>query len=234
MEEFWKVVEYLRDFNIWSIVIRLFLAVALSGMIGMERSKSNRAAGLRTHILVCLGATMASMTGLYINKYCGGSGDVTRIAAQVISGIGFLGAGTILVKNQATIIGLTTAACVWTVGAIGIAVGYGFYEAAIIGTFLIFFITKNLSILDKKLRHNMKEISVYIEFINAKQLNATLTAIKDIGIVIDRIHIEKSKTNLPEGIGAEVTLHFKNKDADTIVEQLNQIENVNFAIITEQ
>lgn len=234
MDKFWQIVDYLRDFNVYSIVMRLLLAALLSGIIGMERSKSNRAAGLRTHILVCLGATIAAMTGLYINKFCGGTGDMSRIAAQVISGIGFLGAGTILVKNQATIIGLTTAACVWTVGAIGIAVGYGFYEAAIIGTLLIFIITKYLSVVDKKLRHNMKEISVYIEFVNAKQLNATLTLIKNIGVVIDRIHLEKSKTNLPEGIGAEVILHFKDKEIDALVEQLNEVENVNFAIITEQ
>ena len=234
MDKFWQIVDYLRDFNVYSIIMRLLLAALLSGIIGMERSKSNRAAGLRTHILVCLGATIAAMTGLYINKFCGGTGDMSRIAAQVISGIGFLGAGTILVKHKATIVGLTTAACVWTVGAIGIAVGYGFYEAAIIGTVLIFVITKYLSILDKKLRHNMKELSVYIEFINAKQLNATLTTIKEIGVVIDRIHLEKSKTNLPEGIGSEVILHFKDKEIDALVEQLNEIENVNFAIITEQ
>jgi putative Mg2+ transporter-C (MgtC) family protein len=225
------LVSYLREFNCVSILIRLLLAVILGGLIGIERSKSGRAAGLRTHILVCLGATVASMTGIYIGNELGG--DVSRIAAQVVSGIGWLGAGTILVKNNATVTGLTTAACVWAVGTIGIAIGYGFYEAAIVGVLLIAFITTTLNTLDSKLRHNMKEISVYVEFANAKQLNSTLAAIKKIGVEIENVALEKTKTNTQDGVGAELAIHInKNQDIDSFVETLNHIENVKFAIRT--
>lgn len=226
------MVSFLRELNYVSIALRLFLAVILGGLVGIERSKSGRAAGLRTHILVCLGATIAAMTGVYINQVYG-SGDVSRIAAQVISGIGFISAGTILIKNKSVVIGLTTAACVWAVGTIGIAIGYGFYEAAIIGVLLIVFITKTLNALDSKLRHNMKEMAVYIEFANTSYLNNTLSAIKSMGVEIENISLEKTKTNAENGIGAELQIHInKNKDFDAFIEQLNKIENIVFAIRT--
>ena len=173
------------------------------------------------------------MTGLYIDSVYGGTGDITRIAAQVISGIGFLGAGTILVKNKTTVTGLTTSACVWVVGAIGIAIGYGFYEAAIIGALFIVFITTTLNALDSKLRRNMKEIVVYVEFVDAKSINTTLSAINGDGVEIESVSLEKTKTNSLDGIGAELTIHInKNKDFDTFVRKLNDIENVQFAIRT--
>jgi putative Mg2+ transporter-C (MgtC) family protein len=223
---------YLRDFNYVSVLLRLLLAVILGGLVGLERSKSGRAAGLRTHILVCLGATVASMTGLYINEMHG-AGDVSRIAAQVVSGLGWLAAGTILVKNHITVTGLTTAACVWAVGTIGIAVGYGFYEAAIVGVFLIMFITKTLNVLDRKLRHDMKEFSIYVEFLNAKHLNATLSMIQEAGVQIENILLTKSKTNLQDGIGADLILQaHKSKNVQTLVDSINEIDNVNFAILT--
>ena len=232
MQRILTIITYLQDFNIVSIIVRLLLSVLLGGLIGIERSRSGRAAGLRTHILVCLGASIASMTGLYINETYG-AGDVSRIAAQVVSGVSFVSAGTILIKNEATVTGLTTAACVWAVGTVGIAVGYGFYEAAILGTLLMFFITKTLNVLDRKLRHNMKEISVYIEFLNAKQLNSTLSEIKKLDINIEMVRLEKAKTSSTSGIGADLMVHVKKDiDVDEMIKRINEIDNVNFAILT--
>jgi putative Mg2+ transporter-C (MgtC) family protein len=224
-------VEYLKEFNALSVCVRLFLTVFLSGAIGLERSKSGRTAGLRTHMLICLGATIASMTGLYIEEMYG-AGDVSRIAAQVVSGIGFLGAGTILVKNNVTVKGLTTSACVWAVGTIGIAVGYGFYEAAIIGTILIFLVTKKLEGVDQKLKNNMKAVEVYVEFVSAKKLQETLTLMKTLGLEIEEIKLMKTKTNAQDGIGADIMMHLEKKcDVEKMMTQINQLENVNFAII---
>ena len=103
------------------ILIRTFLAVIIGGLIGSERARHGRAAGMRTHILVCLGACLTSMISIYAALYLGSTGDLTRISAQVISGIGFLGAGMIILKNNNVITGLTTAAGVWTTSVIGIA-----------------------------------------------------------------------------------------------------------------
>jgi putative Mg2+ transporter-C (MgtC) family protein len=227
-----ETISYLREFNIASTILRLILAVLLSGLIGIERSKSGRAAGLRTHILVCLGAAIASMTGLYINAMYN-TGDVSRIAAQVVSGISFLGAGTILVRNKATVTGLTTAACIWAVGTIGIAIGYGFYEVALIGTCLILFINNILNRVDKKIRHNMKDMSIYVEFVNVKQLNATLDAFEKLGLEIDIVDLVETKTKLTDGIGAEIIVQIhKQQNEHDLVEKINNVSNVHFAIIT--
>lgn len=224
--------KYLQEFNTVSVLVRLLLAIVLGGFIGLERSKNGRAAGLRTHILVCLGATIASMTGVYINSYYG-AGDVSRIAAQVISGIGFVSAGTILVRNKSHVVGLTTAACIWAVGTIGIAIGYGFYEAAVIGALLMFFVTSVLNALDSKLRHDMKEVSIYIECIEAKLLNATLSSIKEMGVEIETVSLSKAQSNLSNCVGVEVVLHIsKKKDVNAFIAQLNELENIHFAVRT--
>jgi putative Mg2+ transporter-C (MgtC) family protein len=223
---------YLQEFNTVSIVVRLLLSVILSGFIGFERSRREQAAGLRTHILVCLGATIASMTGLYINATYGGTGDVTRIAAQVVSGIGFLGAGTIIVRNHNTVTGLTTSACVWAVGAIGIAIGYGFYLAAVVGSLLIMFITNTLSKLDKKVRIRIKSVSIYVEFAVAKQLNATLEEIGKSVVEIGELELVKPKTNAIDGVGAEMILHInKKQEVGPLISKINDMENVLFAIV---
>ena len=108
-------------------IIRSLAAVLIGSLIGSERARHGRAAGMRTHILVCLGSCMTSMISMYISQTLG-VGDVLRMPAQVISGIGFLGAGMIILKPNNVITGLTTAAGVWTTATIGIAVGYGYYK----------------------------------------------------------------------------------------------------------
>ena len=130
-----EIIAYLRDFNIVTVLIRLVLAMIIGGTIGVERNKQGRAAGMRTHILVCLGAALAAMIGVYVSKVMNIDNDPLRVGAQVISGIGFLGVGTILIKGRFQITGLTTAAGLWTAAAIGLALGVGFYEGAVI-TFL--------------------------------------------------------------------------------------------------
>lgn len=128
MNEF---LELFREFTVWAVLLRLVLAAVFGGLIGSERGRHGRAAGMRTHILVCVGAAVSAMTGLYAVQVLGYTGDVFRISAQVVSGIGFLGAGTILVRNHSIVTGLTTAAGMWATACIGIAVGYGFYIVTI-------------------------------------------------------------------------------------------------------
>lgn len=122
-----------------TILLRLALSVVLSGLIGQERENKNRPAGFRTHILVCVGATLVMLTSEFIfEQYKGITNlDPARLGAQVISGIGFLGAGTII-RDGGSVKGLTTAASLWSVACVGLAVGTGFYQAAIIGTILIY------------------------------------------------------------------------------------------------
>ena len=225
------IFDLLKDFNIISVLVRIVLAILLSSIIGLERSKSGRAAGLRTHILVCLGACIAAMTGVYISQQYGG--DPSRIAAQVISGIGFLGTGTILIRNKSAIVGLTTAACVWVTGAIGIALGYGFYEAAVVSSLLCFFIMDKFNRIERKFKPKERIFTAYIEFVDAKTINETIVELLDQGIILSETSFTKVKTNLPDGLAANTTITVENsrttKDA---MELINNHENVSFAAIT--
>ena len=143
------------------VLIRIVAAGLLGGLIGIERGKHGRAAGLRTHILVSVGAAMTSLTSLYLSEVLGYTGDVARISAQVISGIGFLGAGTIMVRNSSIITGLTTAAGMWATAAIGVATGYGFYIGAAAATLICIFSVTVLSHIEAAQKNNAL---VYIEF----------------------------------------------------------------------
>ena len=212
------------------MIVRLVLATLLSAIMGYERGRRGRAAGLRTHILVCVGAAIASMTGLYISKYYGG--DVSRIAAQVISGIGFLGAGTILVKNHSTVTGLTTAACVWATGAVGIALGYGFYETAILGTLIIYLTIRFLTGLEERSLREGKEFNLYVEFVDANKLNDTIFLFKEKGYKVENISLMPSRSNMPSSIAASITVKVKEREnVQEIVKQVSTIENVSFAVV---
>lgn len=122
------------------IITRIALAVLLGGIIGVEREAHRRAAGLRTHILVCIGSTLITITSIYIAERYNGAFqncDPSRIASGIVTGIGFLGAGTII-RERASVVGLTTAASIWSVAGVGIALGIGFYKAAIFASLAIF------------------------------------------------------------------------------------------------
>ncbi len=169
------------------VVIRLVLSVVIGALIGSERARHGRAAGMRTHILVCMGAALTAMASLFINAQMG-SGDVLRIPAQVISGIGFLGAGMIIIKNNNVITGLTTAAGVWTTSIIGIAVGYGFYFGAIVSTAL-FLITIIMFTRFEKRRRSAENI--YIEIDDMYKTNQIINSIRE------KINADFSHTIVP-------------------------------------
>ncbi len=231
MEQLTKLIDYLHEFNAVSTAVRLILAVLLSGAVGIERERHGKAAGLRTHILVCLGAAMAAMTGVYISETY--IADISRLAAQVISGIGFLGAGTILVRSNSTVTGLTTAASVWATGALGLAIGYGFYGAALLCTVLMLFTEGKLGNIDRMISRRTREISIYAEFIDASRLSETAEAIKSGGICIVSMVITPAKSPLPAGIGAQITLKLPNNlSAQEAIAAVNGTDNVHFAVET--
>lgn len=161
------MLEYLREMNMVSIVFRIVLAIVVGGVLGLERGRKNRPAGFRTYILVCLGAALVMMTNQYVYIEFNAS-DPVRLGAQVISGIGFLGAGTIILTGRNQIKGLTTAAGLWTSACLGLAVGIGFYEGAILGAVAIVFTVSGLQRFDTWMRRRSKYLDVYIEYNGAK------------------------------------------------------------------
>lgn len=165
------------DFNAVSVAVRILLAAVMGGLIGGERGRHGRAAGLRTHILVCVGAAITSLTSLFLSENLGFTSDIARLSAQVISGIGFLGAGTIMVRNISVITGLTTAAGMWATAAIGISTGYGFYVGAVFATVLCIFSVTFLS----RLEISQKEIvSMYMELSEISETNKIIDQVKDL------------------------------------------------------
>ena len=128
-----------RGVDTLSVIIKLFTAVLIGAAVGLERSHKNKPAGVRTHMLVATGAAIASMTGLFIQIATDMPSDITRISAAVISGLSFLGVGTIVVTKSYNVKGLTTAAGLWASGIVGIAAGLGFYEGAFLAGALILF-----------------------------------------------------------------------------------------------
>ena len=167
--------------RIAEIVVKLLAALTLSGAVGMERQRKGRNAGLRTHILVCLGATLMMMISEYISREAGGVGalDRARIAAGIITGIGFLGAGTIMKSGQEKV-GLTTAATVWFAAAQGIAIGAGFLLTPLIATLFVLLVVVGLSAFEQILPQRGS-------FLLTMQLPATES---DLGRILS--HIESS------------------------------------------
>ena len=152
----------LRTLTYTSMALRILLAILLGGIIGMERGMKNRPAGLRTYMLVCLGACIVMLTNQYVYQTYG-VGDPVRMGAQVISGIGFLGAGTIIVTSRNQIKGLTTAAGLWASACVGLSIGIGLYEVAILGSLGVFAILMLLGEVDIRLHKNTRQIDVYVE-----------------------------------------------------------------------
>ncbi len=140
-----------------TVLSRVVLSILLSGLIGMERDIKHRSAGLRTHMLVSLGATIIMLTNEYIYyTYPDASVDITRMGAQVVSGIGFIGAGTILVTNDNRVKGLTTAAGLWVAAAIGMAVGIGYYGLAILSTAAVLTVVTVLRPLKRAIQRSVE------------------------------------------------------------------------------
>jgi len=153
----------LSQVNIASIAFRLFLSIILCGAIGMERGLRNRPAGFMTYLLVGCGSALIMITNQYIATIYTNV-DPTRMASQVVSGIGFLGAGTIITTSKNEIRGLTTAAGLWAAAAVGLAVGIGFYGGAIIGSIFIIFSLMYLKKIDLYIKTHAKTMEIYLEY----------------------------------------------------------------------
>ncbi|MBP1755647.1 MAG: MgtC/SapB transporter [Firmicutes bacterium] len=217
----------LNAINDTTILIRLLLSVLLGGVIGYERGRAGRPAGLRTHILVCMGSTLAIMTNQYIYQVYG-VGDPTRMAAQVISGIGFLGAGTIIVTGRHQVKGLTTAAGLWATACMGLAIGIGFYKAAIVSCLLITFATVVLHRLDNNMLVKANVLDIYLEFSKGASITNVLDRIKQLGIKVDYIEIVRPSYDSTAS-AAIMTLRLKSKKVRIdILSQISLIDGVEF------
>ena len=181
----------LREVTLIAVIVRIFAAVLIGGIVGLERGLKNRPAGLRTYMVVCLGACLVMLTNQYVCQVFG-TGDPVRMGAQVVSGIGFLGAGTIIVTRRSQIKGLTTAAGLWTSAGVGLALGIGFYEAAITGAVAVFVVMTLLQKMDNRMHRSAKLLEVYIELSKDCSLGDFLRQVRSMDIEIRDIQSENA------------------------------------------
>lgn len=182
-----------REVTQLSIVVRILASIIVGGLIGLERGMKNRPAGLRTYMLVCVGACLIMLTNQYIYQFTG-AGDPMRLGAQVVSGIGFLGAGTIIVTKHNQIKGLTTAAGLWASAGVGLAFGIGFYEAAITAAAGIYIILAILQRWEYRVHKKIRILEVYVELDNAVPLNQFMQSIRSLDLQIEGIQFEPDST----------------------------------------
>ncbi len=177
---------FIRPVTLAAVGCRILAALLIGGILGLERGMKNRPAGLRTYMLVCVGSCLIMLTNQYIYQLTG-AGDPMRLGAQVVSGIGFLGAGTIVTTRRSHIRGLTTAAGLWSAAGVGLALGIGFYEAALIAGLTIFVIMTLLYHLDSRMHRNTRMLEVYVELASTLSLGAFIRHIRDQGLEITDI-----------------------------------------------
>ena len=213
----------LREINAVTVLLRMVIAVLVGAVIGLERSAKNRPAGFRTHILVCLGAAVAAMTGLYLFLVLKLPTDVSRLGAQVISGLGFIGAGTIVVTKKKSIKGLTTAAGLWTTGIIGLAIGSGYYELGIVGAVLVLLAETVFDSLGRMIRHT-PDYTLEIHYNEKNCLDEVLRYCKDsrMAIVNLKIHTLEGQDTL---YAAEVKVR-GNTQPEPLTEHISQMAGV--------
>ena len=189
-----QIFDFQRTGNIdlLTVSVRLIIALLCGGIIGIERERKQRPAGFRTHILICIGATMTTLTSQYIAFDLKATTDLARLGAQVIAGIGFIGAGTIIVTKRKNVKGLTTAAGLWASAIVGLCTGAGFLEGALVTTFIIVVAELFLSRFEYFMLSNSRTINILVEFNDTTNLTSIIDTVKENSSYVRDIEITKS------------------------------------------
>ncbi len=193
----------LRELSIWSMMLRVFLAMLMGGVIGLDREKKGRPAGFRTYMLVAMGAAATSILSQYLDLMLstqwaedfaavGRRTDVVRLGAQVISGVGFIGTGTIMVTARHEVKGLTTASCLWASACMGLAIGAGFYECMVIGFVLILLSIRVLPYLERWIVERARNMNIFVEMDSPEHLSQIIRTMKDSGLTLFEMEIDRA------------------------------------------
>ncbi|HHT95336.1 MAG TPA: MgtC/SapB family protein [Clostridiaceae bacterium] len=199
------------------------MAFLCGGLIGMQRERHGRSAGFRTHIIVCIGSALTAMTGIFMSDILGFDTDPMRLSAQVLSGIGFLGVGTILVTGHTHVKGLTTAAGLWTIAAVGLAIGAGFYEAAIICVIVLAIVMAYLGNFGSR----RIKMDVYLEITGSRNINTVIKDIEKAGYTIDNVEVQSAKSGTYGNIGLSIVIGIPRKvDEEKVINDITAVGNV--------
>ena len=217
-----KALDPLREFTYPSILLRLGLAMLFGGVIGLEGTRKGRPAGFRTYMLVSLGSALTILLGQYevlmtktqwaqALQTADARIDAARFGAQVINGIGFLGAGTIIVTGKQQVKGLTTAAGLWASACVGLAIGSGFYECVILAFFLVFLVVKLLPYLEDAFIGNLRNMNIYVEYDRIEHTGQVVNQIRSLGTQIYEIEIDRQAEESGRRPSAVFIIHLKQK-----------------------
>lgn len=228
---FASVLAYLRALNGVTMLLRLLVAGVCGGVIGYSRGRLQRPAGFRTHVLVCIGAASTVIVGQYCVQSLGVEADALRIPAQVVSGIGFLGAGSILItgKYHNHITGLTTAAGLWASACMGLAAGAGYYECAIAMCAIIYVVLVPLFQLDNSYVKTLHTLMLYVELDAGTRLSETMRAMRADGILLNTIDPFGTPGEGYAGYKVEIELLDRNLAPDQAVAIVQSLAMVQFA-----
>lgn len=222
-----SIFDSVRDITVVSVTLRMLLAAVCGGAIGIEREFKRRPAGFRTHILICLGAAMTTLTSQYLSLIMHYYTDMARLGAQVVAGIGFIGAGTIIVTKRQRVKGLTTAAGLWTVAIIGLALGGGFYEGALLVTVLVLVAELVFSKMEYHLLNSAPEINLYVEYADKVSLEQILKRFRETGIKILNMEITRSTGSEKHNACVIFSLRLNKKcTAEQVLTSANATEGV--------
>lgn len=217
----------LRDLTIVSIMVRLSAAVLCGGVIGLEREYKCRPSGLRTHTLICLGAAMTTLTSQYLWVYMHMYTDVARLGAQVIAGIGFIGAGTIIVTRRKRVKGLTTAAGLWTAAIVGLACGIGYLEAAVYTTMLVLTAELVFSRIEYRLKTKAQDVFLYVEYRNTTPIDLILKCFRSFGIRVSDLQVTRLSDEDEKRVCAIFSLRLTKKtDYEKMIGELSVLNGV--------
>jgi len=181
-----------RELTLTSVIVRMLIAFLLGALIGAEREIKRKGAGVKTHTLICIGAAMTTLTSQYLVFNLGMNTDIARLGAQVVAGVGFIGAGIIFISRGRRVMGLTTAAGIWLCAIIGLCIGAGYYEAGIIAAAFELVIEWGVSAIEKKHFSDTETERIVIEYTDEAALLRVKSYFKDLEISVERII-------LPEG-----------------------------------
>ncbi len=210
------------------VTLRLALALFCGGSMGFFRSMKKRGAGLKTHVLVCLGACLIMMTNEYMFfNVSNQTGDMARMASQVVSGVGFLGAGTILVTGRMQVKGLTTAAGLWACSGIGLALGIGFYSGAFVCTVLVFIVYNWMERIDEIAYNHSRVYDLYVGLASQDVVNTFVAVMHKNGLKLLSLELSKSKKNIDKVIYATMTIEtdVKHRNID-VIELIESVDGV--------
>ncbi len=221
----------------WDTALRISLAAVCGGIIGLERGRKNRPAGFRTHMIVCMGAALTMVLSTYLCAMLtevwsvgltdATRTDVSRFGAQVINGIGFLGAGTIIVTGRQQVRGMTTAAGLWASACMGLTIGAGFYTAALICCLLIVMTIVFFSKLEHIILSRSRNMDIYVEFENTDDIAEIVSGLKNIGVRIFDVEITKAKYSENKLPNAIISMQLPKKTPHTVIfTSISAIENV--------